>query len=60
MGKQVTLKDIIRMHVERFGMEPVIEGTRTFDPEPLEGRILQAIEDGQPYIEGRPEENTDY
>jgi len=47
----MTYEDIVKQHVERFGVEPVVTGARHWDAEPLNIRVLNAIDAGEPYVE---------
>ncbi len=39
------------MHIEKFGVEPVITGVNYAISEQIEDLIIQAIADGRPYVE---------
>lgn len=49
--KTLEPKDIIEMHIKKFGVEPVITGVNFNDLLDIYENILQAIEDGVPYVE---------
>ena len=45
------MQRLIQLHIEKFGVEPVITGARRFDDSLITERIANAIESGKPYIE---------
>lgn len=49
--KTLEPKDIIEMHINKFGVEPVITGINFNDSLDIYENILQSIEDGIPYVE---------
>jgi len=49
--KPLKYSEIVRMHVELFGVEPIITGVNFRDSDELIDKILQAIEDNIPYVE---------
>jgi len=55
----MTYEDIVRQHIERFGVEPVVTGSRHWDDEPLDIRVLNAIDEGRPYVEEDVPEGLD-
>jgi len=55
----MTYEDIVKQHIERFGVEPVVTGSRQWDDEPLNIRVLNAIDEGLPYVEPPVEEGAD-
>ena len=44
-------EDIIKMHVDKFGIEPVITGANFVNSDEILDYILQSILDGIPYVE---------
>ena len=44
-------EDIIKMHVDKFGVEPVITGINFVTSDEVLDYILQSILDGVPYVE---------
>ena len=42
---------LVRMHLEKFGVEPFITGINWNQPDLIEKGIIKAIESGQPYVE---------
>ena len=56
--KPLDLQDVLKMHRELFGVEPVITGIEFFNDTPLIERILNAIEAGTPYIEDEVPDGT--
>jgi hypothetical protein len=53
------LDDLFQAHVDKFGVEPVITGINFWDPTISWDGIEQAIEDGKPYVEKKPEREAD-
>ena len=49
--KEITFKDIVQLHLEKFGVDPVITGINAQDSGDLDLKILYAIESGVPYAE---------
>jgi len=50
-GNALEHRDIVNMHIEKFGVEPVITGVNYAISEQIEDLIIQAIADGRPYVE---------
>lgn len=50
MTDPIGYKDAVHMHIERFGVEPVITGASFFDGD-LTVAILGAIDSGVPYVD---------
>ena len=48
---ELTMKDLFRIHKEKFGFEPKITGINFFQSDETIERIAEAIEKGVPYIE---------
>lgn len=44
-------EDIIKMHVDKFGVEPVITGINFHISDDVLDLILQSVLDGIPYVE---------
>ena len=44
-------QDIVKLHIDIFGVEPVITGINYNKSEDTDLKILEAIETGIPYIE---------
>ena len=42
---------LVRLHLEKFGVEPFITGINWNRPNLIEKGIIKAIESGQPYVE---------
>lgn len=49
--KALEAQDIIDLHIKKFGVEPIISGVNFNDSLEIFDNILQAIEDGVPYVE---------
>jgi hypothetical protein len=49
--KTLAIEDIIQMHIDKFGFEPVITGINFNDSLDTFERVLESIEDGIPYVE---------
>jgi len=49
--KPLEWKDVVRMHVEKFGVEPHITGINAMSGDSVIERVMDAIEHGKPYIE---------
>jgi hypothetical protein len=49
--KIYTYQDFVKLHVELFGVEPVITGINFRDSDELIDKIADAIADGVPYVE---------
>jgi hypothetical protein len=49
--KVLTFADLKKLHVEKFGFEPVITGANFWESDKTPERIMEAIEKGVPYIE---------
>lgn len=47
----LTYEDIIALHIEQFGIEPVITGENFWQSDEIGEMILDAIDKGIPYIE---------
>ena len=58
MADVINYRDVVQMHVDKFGVEPVVTGTRFWQSGDLIGNILEAIEDDIPYTEPELPENT--
>lgn len=44
-------EDIIKMHVDKFGVEPVVTGINFVNSDEVLDYILQSVLDGVPYVE---------
>ena len=44
-------KDVVQLHVDKFGVEPVITGINFHDSDKIIICVMEAIEKGVPYIE---------
>jgi hypothetical protein len=53
MTKMKTLdwKDVVQLHIDKFGVEPVITGINFHDSDKIIIWVMEAIENGTPYIE---------
>ena len=51
MSKILEFKDIVDLHVQKFGVEPVITGLNYARSMEIEDLIVEAIESGVPYVE---------
>lgn len=51
MSKILEFKDIVDLHVQKFGVEPVITGLNYTRSMEIEDLIVEAIESGVPYVE---------
>jgi hypothetical protein len=49
--KTLEAQDIIDLHIKTFGVEPIITGINFNDSLDVYENILQAVEDGVPYVE---------
>lgn len=49
-------KDVVKLHVEKFGVEPVITGANFWESTNIIDRIVEAIENNQSYVEAEVEE----
>jgi hypothetical protein len=49
--KVLNYQDIIQMHIDKFGVEPVITGINYAISDQIEDLILEAIESEFPYVE---------
>lgn len=49
--KIYTYQDFVKLHVELFGVEPVITGINFRDSDELIDKIADAIANGVPYVE---------
>ena len=49
--KIMSYQDVVNLHVEVFGVEPVITGALYWESDTLIDRILDAIDKGEPYVE---------
>ena len=45
------MDDLIKEHLEKFGVVPIIIGKLWNDPDELAQRVVDAIEEGKPYDE---------
>ena len=59
MKEPMTYKDIVALHKETFGVEPVITGEGHFHDDPIEVRLITAIEHGKPYVEEKIPNDSD-
>lgn len=44
-------KDVVQLHVDKFGVEPVITGINFHDSGNIIIWVMEAIEKGEPYVE---------
>lgn len=49
--KPLEFADLIQLHKEKFGVEPVITGIASQSSGDLDAKIVKAIQSGIPYIE---------
>lgn len=56
--KALEAQDIIDLHIKKFGVEPIISGVNFNDSLEIFDNILQAIEDGVPYVEKELSDNV--
>lgn len=49
--KVLEYADIVQLHIDKFGVEPVITGLRFAISDQIEDLILEAIDSGVPYVE---------
>jgi hypothetical protein len=47
----LTMSDIVKLHIEKFGVEPIMTGETFLSGEPIEVLIYKAILEGVPYQE---------
>lgn len=52
-------KDVVQLHVDKFGVEPVITGINFHDSDKIFDWVLEAIEKGTPYVEDEVPDGTD-
>ncbi len=43
--------ELVKLHLHKFGVEPVITGINWNQPDLIEQGIIKAIKSGQPYVE---------
>jgi len=43
--------DIVQLHIDKFGVEPVITGINFSTSDEIQAGIIEAIESGVPYVE---------
>ena len=55
----LTPEEIVKMHVQRFGVKPRITGINFHESLDVYEKILESIEDGKPYIEPNVPDNCD-
>ena len=48
MAKVLTYKDVVQMHVDTFGVEPVITGINFWESDNIIEALLDAIDSGKP------------
>ena len=48
---EISYKELVKLHVDAFGVEPRITGINWDQPDLIESGIIKAIESGQPYVE---------
>ena len=54
IGRNITImdyQDVVNLHVEVFGVEPVITGALYWESDTLIERILEEIDRGEAYVE---------
>lgn len=56
--KTLTMKEINKLHKEKFGVAPVITGIEFFNPKSLAERVLESIEANKPYVEDEVPDNV--
>ena len=44
-------KDVVQLHIDKFGVEPVITGINFHDSDKIIIWVMEAIEKGTPYVE---------
>lgn len=49
--ESIDYKKAVQLHVEKFGIEPVITGINFWQSDMLLENILTAIHEGEPYVE---------
>lgn len=49
--KKITYADAVKMHTDKFGVEPVITGINFRNSDEIFDNILLAIENNEPYVE---------
>lgn len=49
--KVLEYADIVQLHIDKFGVEPIITGLNYAISGQIEDLILEAIESGVPYVE---------
>jgi hypothetical protein len=49
--KTIDYAEAVRIHLEKFGVEPVVTGSMFFDPDSAVIRIMDAVSSGKPYVE---------
>ena len=59
MAKVLTYKDVVQMHVDTFGVEPVITGINFWESDNIIEALLDAIDSGKPYVEDEVPEGMD-
>ena len=58
-GNALEYRDIVNLHIEKFGVEPVITGINYAISGDIGELILDAIEGNVPYVEDDPPPGTD-
>tara|TARA_R110000823_G_scaffold254693_1_gene376959 strand:+ start:2130 stop:2312 length:183 start_codon:yes stop_codon:yes gene_type:complete len=51
MIKPLTYDNVLKLHIEKFLVEPVVTGVNFFDSKELTFAIIESIEQGKPYVE---------
>ena len=47
----IDYKKAVQLHIDKFGVEPVITGINFWESDKTLERILESIEKGDPYVE---------
>jgi len=58
--KNKNIKTPTELHIELFGVEPVITGVTAMGDKTLDELIIESIENGIPYVEHEPEKDSVY
>ena len=52
-------KDVVQLHIDKFGVEPVITGINFHESDNIIVWVIEAIEKGEPYVEDEIPDGTD-
>ncbi len=58
--KKEPLKTPMELHVEQFGVKPIITGVNAMGEKSMDELIIDALEKGEPYVEPAPKKGAVY